>query len=657
MHGAEEPVASRGKDLAQRLVEAFGVGAVVSLLIEVLALLAHGRMPGSLAAFGEPTAVLVAFVAPLAAALVMAHAVLERLLASAPRWATDTALAFGVGLVVAAPVRGFVPGSVARAFLPSAAFAVAVVAVGVMAAGLVLRRILAGAHRAVRVVVLGTLGSAVLVADGRVLVGTYGSLHFAAEVAGAVLLVAAVRSAVVAGAARTRATTTAVGVVALGWMGFFFTVPDVREQRVDALARFAQDPSPLGRLYRRVALPAIPSSRPDEEDGWGNGEDEPDEEAAAVAALRGACMDCNILVYFVDTLRADTANDPEVMPNVAAFARDALHFRNAYSTASDTLQVLPTLLAGRYDQKGSRSILDHVRERGIDNALFASESAHRFVSSQIPSFRFDEVTTIPDSAAGAEVWGYGADTPTGTAVGDRFLAWARAREGRRFFAWIYNFDLHAWRQLRDEHVPESARHLAPDAHPDARYAAVAKLVDESFGAVVDGLRAAGIAERTIVVLVSDHGEALGYRGLSTHSSFLWQPLVRVPVVLRVPTLDARIVDRDVSLVDVAPTLVRFLDTSIPARDFHGMDLLRFHVAPETPRALPILMRASSEGRPSYLGLVTPARKLVVPARGGRPQLHDLGVDDPDATDLAAREPEEVASLVRRLLRSPLTRAD
>jgi arylsulfatase A-like enzyme len=296
-----------------------------------------------------------------------------------------------------------------------------------------------------------------------------------------------------------------------------------------------------------------------------------------------------------------------------------------------------------------------VRANGLDNALFVPTSAHRFISTQLPAFRFDQVSTVPDHEEGVELWGYGADRPTGDALGERFREWLAEKGDRRFFAWIYNFDLHAWRQLRDEYFTGAARAVSPDEQPNLRYRAVAGMVDRAFGAMLRGLEEAKIADRTIVLLLSDHGEALGYRGVFAHSAFLWQPLVRVPLVLRVPGLAPRVVQQSVSLVDVAPTLARFVEPSAPMRDYHGLDLMRFLVAPATTRTLPILMQASSEGRPSYLGIVVPDRKLVVPAGGGPAQLHDLDHPDPDSTDLSVSEPARAAELARILASSPLLR--
>jgi len=109
------------------------------------------------------------------------------------------------------------------------------------------------------------------------------------------------------------------------------------------------------------------------------------------------------------------------------------------------------------------------------------------------------------------------------------------------------------------------RHVcAMDAEPvteaqvrDARHAYYAAIayIDDLLGRLIEALRAAGLAEDTIVVLTSDHGEMLGERGLWYKMSFL-EGACRVPLVIANPGRFApRRVASSVSLVDLMPTLV------------------------------------------------------------------------------------------------------
>lgn len=558
------------------------------------------------------------------------------------------------GVVVRAPALGVSLTGPLRVAVPALGFVVTVAAA--FASRAAARR--ATSARAIAAHVgLSVLGAVVLlVLDARALRGRHPGVHLAIEVFAFFLLAGAIaRSARLA--PWVRRAWAIVGAGALAWSIALLGSRARREGHVVTLRHLSDEPSSAGMLYARalgvLAPPRPPPPVPTVElemERWRGGERETPEQSASLARVRATCVDCNIVVFFVDTLRADTATDPSIMPSAAAFAHASLRFPSAYSTASDTLRALSSLLTGRYDGVGESGLLRHVRARGLDNALFISTSAHDYLTAQLPDFHFDEEVTIADHADEVPVWGYGADRPTGPPLVRSALSWIRERHDRRFFAWIYNFDLHGWRQMRDEKL----RPYADDPErPENRYLAVAAMVDRSFRGLLEGLDRLGIGDRTIVIFVSDHGEALGYRGFWTHSTFLWQSLVRVPLAIRVPGLEPRELSAHASLVDIAPTISRFVDPFAETVGYHGVDLLRFYVDPEADRELPLLLHASSQGRSTLYGLVAGRRKLIVASEGGPPLLHDLAEEDPDDTDLALTEPDRAASLLDQLAASPI----
>lgn len=90
----------------------------------------------------------------------------------------------------------------------------------------------------------------------------------------------------------------------------------------------------------------------------------------------------------------------------------------------------------------------------------------------------------------------------------------------------------------------------------AYYGAIA-FIDDQLGRLMGALRSGGLAEDTIVVLTSDHGEMLGERGLWYKMSF-FEGASRVPLVVASPgRFEPRRVPMSVSLVDLMPTLVEF----------------------------------------------------------------------------------------------------
>jgi membrane-anchored protein YejM (alkaline phosphatase superfamily) len=485
------------------------------------------------------------------------------------------------------------------------------------------------------------------------------------------------------GATGTRRRSTLVRganvvcVAALAFAAVFARSPSLRQWHEAALRGASREPVYLGRLLRRMnGLEAMaqpshrqPRARIEElAEAYDIAETTPDplwDGATRRKASSSARPDrpsppdargYNVLVYYVDTLRSDVAFDGAIMPNVERFARDSLVFQRAYSPGSDTRRALPGLVTGRYGASWNHetSLLTQAKRLGLPTTLFIGESAFEFLSKLVPEFAFDDTLRFPDYAQGG-VWGYGAHQPTAGRIVDHAIDWLSQRGPSPFFVWLFNFDVHAWRELDRDYVYSAAdRYQVPDEGPyNWRYRVVARSVDAEFGRLMVALKDLGLADRTIVVFVSDHGEGLGYRDFWVHSTFLWEPLVHVPLLLRVPGVAPVRTERLVSLVDVAPTLARLLDPKAPQGDYHGEDLLSEGVVSSSKRRFPVLLSAASDEAKTRVGIVGDAYKLVLPTEWGEPELYDLRASDPDAKDVAQDHPGQLIKLLGPLLRSPV----
>jgi len=121
------------------------------------------------------------------------------------------------------------------------------------------------------------------------------------------------------------------------------------------------------------------------------------------------------------------------------------------------------------------------------------------------------------------------------------------------------------------------------------------VLDRRVAQVIDVLESAGRWNRTWLVLTSDHGQAFGERGFLYHGIRLYEPVVRVPLLIRPPTLDGGPQQRAgwTSLTEVAPMLWGAATGSVPSRD-----------RPAQPRPV----TAVSDG------VVGPLRRRLRPAR-------------------------------------------
>jgi hypothetical protein len=159
----------------------------------------------------------------------------------------------------------------------------------------------------------------------------------------------------------------------------------------------------------------------------------------------------------------------------------------------------------------------------------------------------------------------------------------------------------------------------------------------------------------VIVLASDHGEALGRDGFWVHSVFLWEPLIRVPLVLRAPGLPAKQIDSRVSVVDLAPTLARYMYPNPDNTGYAGEDLLTHLMRRPRPRRLPILLVSASKDLLVRVGAIDPVRdfKLVLSLEASLPELYDLRAADPDDANVADQHPELTQAMLRTLVGSPV----
>jgi arylsulfatase A-like enzyme/Flp pilus assembly protein TadD len=187
---------------------------------------------------------------------------------------------------------------------------------------------------------------------------------------------------------------------------------------------------------------------------------------------------------------------------------------------------------------------------------------------------------------------------------EEWIAKARAP----WFAWVHLFDPHAPYQ-----APEPFRsRFATDA-----YGAEVAYVDSELGAFVGRLRERGVLEKTLIVVVGDHGESLGEHGEATHGTFAYNATLSVPWILRAPGLEAARFAPRVRLVDVVPTVLDLLGIDPPA-PVDGVSLRAFLRTP-----------AKYEPKDSYFeALNSHLTRDWAPLRGivrGRHKLIDLPI--------------------------------
>ena len=175
---------------------------------------------------------------------------------------------------------------------------------------------------------------------------------------------------------------------------------------------------------------------------------------------------------------------------------------------------------------------------------------------------------------------------------------------------------------------------APAKEPIERYRQAIYYTDKFIAALDAELVRLNLADRTILCVIGDHGEAFGEHGLLGHERIAFEEVLSIPWVMRAPLLiePATRVTRAVSSVDLAPTLLSLLGFETGASDFDGFNALG---------GLPNDRKVYFSGwmRQSPVGFVKGGRKLIYDPTAGIVSVYDLNTDPFELARIELLQPQ------------------
>ena len=181
--------------------------------------------------------------------------------------------------------------------------------------------------------------------------------------------------------------------------------------------------------------------------------------------------------------------------------------------------------------------------------------------------------------------------------------------------------------------------------------------DDNVGKVIRLLKKEGLWERSIFIVMADHGEEFGEHGAWWHGETVYEPAMHVPLIMHLPggELGGRRVAGLVSLTDVMPTLLDFLGSAELCGGCRGTSLLPLLSGPGAGE----LDRTVFGLRHNQLGFYKPLKqrsgdlnvlvhrdrwKAIWNAEPQTLELYDLQADPGEAEDLSQAQPELAAEL-------------
>jgi arylsulfatase A-like enzyme len=422
---------------------------------------------------------------------------------------------------------------------------------------------------------------------------------------------------------------------------------------------------------------------------------------ALLAGLAGALGGCaetprtppNAILVSIDTLRPDFlscyGHPRPTSPALDALAARGVRFTDVTAAAPWTLPSHASMLTGLYPSR--HGVKTHQTRLPSEVTTVAEElgaagwqtlavvNTHNVGAPQYQLGRgFERFLYVPETAEDKDLR---LRTPN---LGELVVGHAKellaARDPERpFFLFLHFYDVHTdWtpspahratfvgpydgkldgRTQQLNGVRNRGERLGDDDVRFLRelYEAEIRTFDDLFGRFLAWLGEQGLAEDTLIVVTSDHGEEFQEHGSVLHGRTQYQELLRVPLIVAGPGVPSGVVvDQPAHGVDVAPTLLAALGVdSAVAKD--GLDLVPTWRGERLPERL-LFAEADQDNRytsgehnDGKCMVRREADKLLVDLRAPRMELYDLAVDPTEQRDLARTHAALVEALGKELER-------
>jgi len=360
--------------------------------------------------------------------------------------------------------------------------------------------------------------------------------------------------------------------------------------------------------------------------------------------------DGNILLITLDTTRADKIGiygcQEVKTPNIDSLARAGIYFENVYTPVPLTLPAHCSILTGTYPiyhqvRNHGYYILDQRIETLAEIMQKNGYSTSAFISSFTVDSRFglDQGFDVYNDDLLIGIKGYNSERRAEEVFED-FSEWFHKNTADQFFCWLHFFDPH------DPYdPPEPFR----SEYESDKYLGEIAYVDLYVGKVVDLLKAKRILEKTLIVIVGDHGEAFGEHEEFGHQIFCYEENLKVPLILYAPErIPENLVHKGrVNLIDVMPTILDYGQLKIP--DYvQGISLV------------PLIDRNKTINREFYVESIYAQEALgCAPTEGiiqgdfkflrlPKAELYNLKTDHEEKNNLFSKEARLSRKLLKRL---------
>jgi choline-sulfatase len=348
----------------------------------------------------------------------------------------------------------------------------------------------------------------------------------------------------------------------------------------------------------------------------------------------------NLVIVTLDTTRADRigaygSHEVET-PTIDRLASEGVLFEQAVSAAPLTLPAHSSLFTGKFPpEHGVRdnggfflgpeqvTLAEVLKGRGYRTGGFVAAyvlaskwGINQGFDTYFDDFDLSQVRAVSLSAI---------QRPANEVL-DKALPWIEQSSSAPFFAWIHLYDPHA------PYRPPEPFATKYKGHP---YNGEIAFADSQIARLISTLQARGLYDRTVIVVMGDHGESLGDHGESAHGFFVYNSVTHVPLVIRAPFsgIGHRRVADPVRSVDIMPTMLDLLGAPA-ASGISGTSLVPLMTGAKAELGLDAYSEAMYPLHHygwSDLHALRSGRYKVIDAP--RPELYDVDRDPNETTNL------------------------
>lgn len=347
----------------------------------------------------------------------------------------------------------------------------------------------------------------------------------------------------------------------------------------------------------------------------------------------------NVVYIFIDALRADHLGtygySRAVSPKIDRLAARSTVFDNAFTPAPNTFEALPKFMQSSYWDGHFETWTETLARNGYNALLFPRR-----------------ITTLRRHVKGMTEAYQGTQGRLDYTIDRAIEILSAAPAAQPFCAYLYASDPH--RPYREHQDFNFGSQLTD------RYDGEIAYTDSQFGRLFEWMESSGRMSDTAIVIMADHGESLGERGIFKHSSQLYNEQTHVPMIIYLPGAKPCRVGDYVSTIDLGTTILNIAGLA-PASGSIGVSLLPL-MNGESVDHPPVYGEQTNKQespyvRPErnvhietkkYMVITQSGFKLIYDRNVSSFELYDLKNDPAESHNLFDRIPERAAELKRLL---------